>query len=334
MFTAATTKIQAERLMKHAIRAIKNWENWKAFCTTRKFEGFDSVQYGDNTWTVIPAEESATDGINGYVIADEVHLWKGVEFFNSLKWALASHPEGMFIGITTAGEDMASVCRVCHEKTKKINTGHHTQQDWFGTIYAADPDDDPHDEKTWFKANPSLGTKPESPLKLSTFREDYEDAKHDPTQWPKWKQKRLNIWRTSTDTWIEIEKWDVGNVARRTKRGKPRKQRIDCYEKFGYETFDWQDLESVMALDCATTRDTASAVFTFEHPRDDGALIVRPYYWMPEGRAVELQDKIPFRHWSENGFITLTDGDVIDFDFMYADLVTLLEYYGDPGILL
>ena len=61
---------------------------------------------------------------------------------------------------------MESACRVCHEKTRQINAGHQIQQDWFGTIYAAEREDDPHDEQTWYKANPSLGTSKHHPLEV------------------------------------------------------------------------------------------------------------------------------------------------------------------------
>ena len=76
-FVAATTKIQAERLLKHAIRAVKCWEDWTSYAQIKKLEGFSSIHYGDNVWSVLPADETSTDGINGHIIADEVHLWKG-----------------------------------------------------------------------------------------------------------------------------------------------------------------------------------------------------------------------------------------------------------------
>jgi len=143
-----------------------------------------------------------------------------------------------------------------------------------------------------------------------------------------WLQKRLGLWRTATDSWMPIEAWDVGKVGRQTKTGKPSRRRVDCYEDIDYGSFDWPSLESCMAFDGATVRDTTAAVFTFEHPKVDGALIVRPYYWMPEARAIELQNKVPFRDWSERGLIRLTDGDAVDFDFIFSDLVALMEYYG------
>ena len=54
---------------------------------------------------------------------------------------------------------------------------------------------------------------------------------------------------------------------------------------------------------------------------------------MPETRAIELQDKVPYRHWSEKGFITLTDGDAVDFDFIYRDLLALIRILPNREVL-
>lgn len=333
-FLAATTKQQAERCLKHAIRAYKYRPELDEVAVVKKLEGFSSVEYNDNLWQVVAADAAGADGINGHVLADELHRWVGFEFFNTLRWALASQAEGLFIGITTAGSDFESVCRTCHEKSIEVNAGRSKDNQWFGTVYAMDPDDDPHDPKIWKKANPSLGNTPAHPLKLEAFRADYEAAKQDPSQWPAFLQLRLNKWRTARDTWIDIEKWDRGEAFRRAAKGRKKKQpRVDCFEKFSEQSppgddYEWSDLESVMAFDGATVRDTTSAVFTFEHPTEDGVLLSLPYYWLPERRAYELGDRVPFKAWQEAGLVTLTDGDAVDFNFIFQDLCRLIEHFG------
>ena len=221
-YLAATTKQQAERCLKHAIRAYKYRPELAAVAVVKKLEGFSSVQYGDNLWQVLAADASAADGVNGHVLADELHRWVGFELFNTLRWSLASQPEGLFIGITTAGSNFQSVCRNCHQKTQEINAGRQLDSQWYGTIFAADPDDDPHDERTWLKANPSLGSSREYPLKLESFRADHAAAIQDPAQWPTFLQLRLNRWRTAQDSWINIELWDKGEAARKAAKEEVR----------------------------------------------------------------------------------------------------------------
>jgi len=329
---AATTRKQAERCLMHAVRALKYRPELGNLAITRRLEGFQQLDYGDNTWTVLASDPASSDGINGHVLADELHRWVGFEFFNTLRWALATQKEGLFVGITTAGSEMESVCRTLHDKTTAINDGHQTDQQFFGKVFSAATDDDPHLEETWKKANPSLGSKKHHPIKLSNFRADYEAAKNDPTQWPAWSQLRLNLWRTASDAWLPIEYWDRGDAERK----KNKRKRIDCYESFTAESFDFAELNSVMAFDGATTRDTSAAVFTFEHPTDEGALLVLPFFWLPEARAEQLSDRVPYRQWAEQGFIKLTPGDAVDFTTIYQDLLDLLakfetrEFYFDP----
>ena len=333
-FLAATTKQQAERCLKHAIRAYKYRPDLASVSVVKKLEGFSSVEYNDNLWQVVAADAAGADGINGHVLADELHRWVGFEFFNTLRWALATQPEGLFIGITTAGSDFESVCRTCHEKTHEVNAGRQKDQQWYGTIFAMDSEDDPHDEKVWLKANPSLGSTSNHPLKLGAFRADYEAAKMDPSQWPTFLQLRLNRWRTAKESWINIELWDKGEAARRAAKGRKKKApRIDCFEAFTEASppgdgFEWKDLDGIMAFDGATVRDTTAAVFTFEHPTEDGVLLSLPYYWLPEARAHELGDRVPYRAWEQEGLIRLTDGDAVDFNFIYTDLVRLIQHFG------
>lgn len=361
LFLAATTKQQANRCIKHAIRAYKYRPDLNAVVITKKLEGFDSVEYEDNLWQVVAADPDSADGVNGHVIGDEVHRWKGFEFFNTLRWALGTQPEGMFLGITTAGSNPESICRTLHDKTIEINSGRQIDQQFFGTIYAIGDEDDPHDPASWAMANPSLGETEAYPLSFETFRADYEAAKIDPTQWPTFLQLRLNRWRNAIDSWIDLTKWDLGKTGRAIKvaqrkrmfDAKNKRSRtpamkaakfvtpyVDCFEKYSVDAapggVEWKDLEGTMAFDGATVRDTTSAVFTFEHPTDDGVLLSLPFYWLPTKRAIELQDKVPFQSWADQGFITLTEGDAVDFNFILRDLAKLVkkfdidEYYFDP----
>lgn len=313
---AATTKKQAERCLKHSVRMITANEDLAAACVIRKLDGYFSIQYDDNEANVVAADAASADGVNGHCLADELHRWKGHEFFNSLRWMLASQPEGLFVGITTAGSDMQSVCRALHEYTESVNAGRIADDSWFGEIFGAKPDDDPHAEATWHKANPSLGATAEAPLKLSTFREDYETAKNDPSQWATWLQLRLNVWRTAESSWLPIELWDAGQAVRKAKR-----KRVDCFERYTLD--DLAGAECDAGLDVAAVRDTASCVLSFPVTQEAGDPVVRiwPLFWLPRARAEELGPRVPFDRWEQQGFIRLTDGDAVDFNAILADIL-------------
>jgi phage terminase large subunit-like protein len=339
LFLAATTRKQAERCLMHSIRQVKNSPDLRAVADLKKLEGFWSIEYGDNQWSVVAADPESADGVNGHCLADELHRWKGFEFFNTLKWMLASQPEGLFVGITTAGANMVSVCRTLHDKTVAVNSGKQIDETFYGEIYAADKDDDPHDEKTWFKANPSLGTDADSPLKLSSFRQDYESAKQEPSQWPAFLRLRLDIWLTAENGWLDeacpnsISDWDSGPTERANK-----KRRIDCYEPFTLEQLVEFAAEAGsqvrLGMDFAAVRDTNAAVASVK--RANGSIYVWPFVWLPESEAVRQNKRVPYQVWSEAGHIKLTPGDVVDYNTMFDDLVEVVnmlgvsKFYYDP----
>lgn len=334
LHTVATTRKQAERLLIHAVAQIKNRSDLAAAAVAKKLDNFLSIEYGTNLWNVLPADAESADGINGHVLADELHRWKGWEFFNTLRWAIAAQPEGLFVGITTAGNDMAGVCYSLNQKTRAIDAGRQVDEAFYGRIYAADPKDDPHDEKTWLKANPSLGTTRKHPLKMSVFRSDYEAAKQDPTAWDTWLRLRLGIWQSGTDSWLSdlggLAIWDAGAIARTA----AKKKRIDCYES--YTEADLHGQHCFMAFDGATHHDTTAAVFVFPDEEVDELVRVLAYFWLPRKEAEKQQARVPYQFWSEQGYITLTEGDAVDFKQVYDDLVRLMglftveRFYFDP----
>lgn len=333
LYTAATTKKRAQDLNAHAMRQIANSAELSALAQIVTVDGWKEIHYRDNVWRVLPATEEGADGVNGSVISDEVHMWQGFVFYNALRWALASQPEGLFLGITTAGRNSESVCKTLHDKTMAVLAGIQVDERFLGEIHAADPAADPHDERTWRAANPSLGTGRDSPLKLSDFRADYVAARDNPRIWPEWKQKRLNIWRTAEEAWVDelggIELWDAGSVARRGRRS-----RIDCYQEF--TPADFRGRLCDLAIDTASVRDTAAATFSFVDEEDPRIVYVLPLFWLPERRAIELDQRAPYRRFAESGELKLTPGDAVDFDTIFADLlefgqtVHVRTLYADP----
>lgn len=337
LYLCATTRKQAERCLTHAIRQIKNNDDLADAATIRKLEGFFSVQYLENMWTVVAANPESADGVNGHCLADEFHRWKGFEFYTALKWMLASQPEGVFAAITTAGEEGENVCKVTHDHAIDVNAGRVIDESFMGTIYAALKSEDPDSEETWFAANPSLGTDADSPIKLSTFRADYENARDDPTEWIGFKRLRLGIWHSTLGGWIDtscdngIDDWDSGPTA----RVKQPEQRIDCHEDFDDEyLIKHETMSRTLGMDLATARDTVAAVISFQDM--DDIVRLRPSFWLPEKQARLQRKVVNYQAWAEAGAIKLTKGRAINYRLLLNDMIELIErfqvtrFYYDP----
>ena len=54
------------------------------------------------------------------------------------------------------------------------------------------------------------------------------------------------------------------------------------------------------------------------------ALFVRPFFWIPENtlRQHEKEDGVPYSVWVDEGLVTATDGDIIDYTRIYQDITT------------
>jgi phage terminase large subunit-like protein len=326
IFSTATAKKQAAIVHGAAIQMVEASPALSRVAKIRTQDGYKAIEYPllGGKWTIAAADARTADGFNGHCLADELHRWNDWEFWATLRWMLAALPEGLFFAITTAGASMDSICRTQHDRTKAVNEGRQWDDQFLGRIWAAQPEDDPHDKATWLKANPSLGTDKRAILKLSDFRADYQAAVQDPTQWSDWLRLRLGIWKTAESAWVDklggIQRWDAGTPA----RDRSRKQ-IDCFESFTAE--DLRGWPCWFAFDGATHHDTSSAVFVFPDPKQSEVFWVLPYYWLPESEAARLGAKVPYQYWSEQGLIKLTPGDAIDFDTVEADLLALCELF-------
>jgi phage terminase large subunit-like protein len=76
----------------------------------------------------------------------------------------------------------------------------------------------------------------------------------------------------------------------------------------------------VAGLDLSTRVDLTACVLTFAD--DDGGVTVRPWFWCPEAGVDKRSrmDRVPYQHWVEQGHLTATPGNVVDYDRIRADL--------------
>ena len=62
---------------------------------------------------------------------------------------------------------------------------------------------------------------------------------------------------------------------------------------------------------------------------DDGSVKVLPYFWIPGETALraEKRDRVPYTTWAAQGFLTLTEGDVVDYTRLEADIKALAQEF-------
>lgn len=251
-----------------------------------------------STYRALSADAGSNEGLKIHgLIFDELHTQKNRDLFDALTYGGAARRQPLLFAITTAGVyDPESVCWLEHDYATKVRDGILPDTSYFTYIRSADKDDDWADEKTWFKANPSLGVT----ITLESFREDFQKARNSPAQENAFRRYRLNQWVQQETRWLQIEKWDAcnahpltaGEVSRRT----------------------W-----TLGVDLSSKIDL-TALVAVSNEDENHEIAVKCWFFMPEDRAVEREkeDRVPYTAWARAGLVELTPGNVVDYDFVEA----------------
>lgn len=249
-----------------------------------------------SVYKALSAEAPTKEGLNIHaLIFDELHAQPNRVLWDTLEYGGAAREQPMVLAITTAGWDRHSICWEVHSYARQILDGALDATEFFAYIRAADEGDEWTDPVTWRKANPSLGIT----IDETEFSEACEQAKAMPTKENAFKRYRLNIWTEQEVRWLPMAKWDAcggEDVDPKTLLGKP------CFA----------------GLDLSTTTDVTAFAMVFR--LTDGRYAVLPHFWVPRESAQsrEKKDKVPYLTWARQGFVTLTDGEVVNYDYIRA----------------
>jgi len=288
----------------------------------------------DSFYAAIAADGDLGDGVNpAFFVADEVHRWKTrkqLENWDVLSKGGITRKQMLTIAITTAGvRDESPLAWRLHEKTRRIQEGIVTDDRFFGRIYGAGKNDDPGDPATWIKANPSL-IENGGFLEKERIRKEYESALSE-GDLTSFRRYFLNIWDQKEDRALDMAQWDASSGDWEAKGLLPDSESLpfrlsDQTERL-LRTLDHDLLGHFVGRKCwagvdlSMTTDMTALGFVF--PNEDGeSYDVLPFFWLPEARLRRLEIKlsVPLKKWSEDGWIEVCSGAVIDYRDMRARL--------------
>ncbi len=265
-------------------------------------------------YKVVSAEAYTKHGLNlSACIFDELHAQPNRDLWDVMTFGAGdARAQPIWWVITTAGDDpdRVSVGWEQHEYAAKLLAGEIIDPTWYPVIYAYDPEDkkteDIYDESNWAKANPSLG----HTITLEGVREAAAKAKIKPADERLFRWLRLNQWITTKLTaWQPITLFDetVGEWTREDLAGR------ECY----------------LGLDLSSTTDLTAAALVFPPQSDQEDWRVIWHCWIPEANMQERirKDHVPYGTWAADGWVTVTEGNVIDYTKVEADVLALREKY-------
>ena len=246
---------------------------------------------------VLAADSTKLDGPNpSTFILDEYHAAKT----NSLKAVLESgqgtRENPLEIIITTAGFDKLGPCYELRTTGTEILNGLKEDDSFFIAIYSLDKDDDWKDEKVWIKSNPNMDVT----VKSSYLRKEVRKAMNTPSDEVNVKTKNLNLWCDSVDVWI------------------PDDYILSCSSPIDFDTFSERD-DCYAGIDLSATSDLACVSFMF--PKEK--FYFKTFYYLPEEALLTKKNKEQYSEWVRNGYLKLTPGNVVDYDYILDDLLRM-----------
>lgn len=306
VYAAASTMAQArivyDEAKKMAMRAPQLRGKVQLLSSVMKVPGTGGV------FRVLSKVAEAAHGLNvsGAVI-DELHVHKRRDLVDAIETGTGAREQPLVIIITTADEgEEGTIYAEKHERTRKLAQGIIEDPTFYGIIWAADDEDDPFEEATWRKCNPGLGVT----VKLEYLRKEAERARTEPSYFPTFCRLHLNRRIRQTTRFLNLVEWDA------PLNSAP----LDVANLRGRECYG--------GLDLSATTDLTSLQVIFPDDNHE-RLDVLSWFWLPEDGLAERieRDQVPYDRWAEDGYLTLTEGNVVDYDKVIETLLAVRDAF-------
>nr|WP_245186825.1 terminase TerL endonuclease subunit [Enterococcus larvae] len=213
--------------------------------------------------------------------------------------------------ITTAGLDLSVPCYSDYEYFSDIlNPDKDTENDEiFVAIYELDEGDDVNDESNWIKANPIVATYERG---VEALRSALKQAQEQPEKMRSFLTKNMNMWLSQSESgYMDLSKWNAC--------------KIKTTEKMTTLVEGW----SIYAgMDLSMTTDLTSVGIVAVR---GGKFRVFQHSFMPSEKYKERmsKDKVRYDLFVEGGFLTLTDGEIVDYRFVKK---WILDFFNSSSI--
>jgi len=239
-----------------------------------------------------------------FVLADELIAWKNRELWKALRTGLAKVQGSLLIIITQAGRGQEGLAFKLLEYARRVDDGEIDDPGFLPVLFEIDRKADWRDEKIWHLVNPGLA---EGFPDLAGLRQLAREAENLPAEREDFQQFHLNIWQEySASPFIDMETYDLGAgpIDEEALKGEP------CW----------------LGVDLSSNTDLTAIVAAW---RDGDGYILKPWFFCPEqniGRRA-VKDQVPYPAWAEQGLITPTAGNVVDFRAVEDQIRAFAEEY-------
>lgn len=309
VISAATTGSQARIVWSIAKRQVERTSELRDAFNLEPFANSIVSWQNGGFFKPINAKASTQDGLNpSCVVLDELHAHKTHDLLNVLKSAAGARRSPLFLLTTTEGYESPGPWAEERKFAQQVLEGAVEADHYFAVIYAIDEKDDLFDSAVWIKANPLMDVNLVLAEKLRT---DAIEAKAKPGKLAEFSIKRCNRPAASASSWLDLPKWAAcdGEVDLEAMVGKP------CWAAF----------------DLSSTTDLTSWRLIW---RFDGQLYTWGRRWVPQDAVAQrsVRGTVPYQAWVAAGYMTETEGDVVDYAVVEAQIRADIERF-NPQVI-
>ncbi|MGD2353345.1 terminase large subunit [Bacillus subtilis] len=262
--------------------------------------------YHDASMSQIEARASDSeklDGLNTHLgIFDEIHEFKDSKLISVIKNSRAARTQPLIIYITTAGYQLDGPLVEYYEIASDVLDGSNVQERNFYFMAELDDISEVENPEMWIKANPNIGVTMDIPSMIQDFNAD----RHVPREYNDWLVKRFNIFvDNGEESFIDFEviKRNNGHVDPESLRG----------------------MRCIGGFDLSQTEDFTSACLEFILP--DNRVFVLSHSWVPAAKVQKDNEKIDYRGFESDGYLTIIPGEYVEYEYVYDWFVGMSRKY-------
>ena len=253
----------------------------------------------------VSSDAKSLEGLSvHFACCDEIASHLSSSVYDVMLTACGKRKHPLLLSISTATGNNSGIGKTLWDYATRILNGDQQDDRVFALIYTTDEGDDPWDEATWIKANPSWGVS----VQPDAIRAIMQQAHNNPASEAAAMTRHLNVWVGADEALFSTRAWRACRDA-----------------TLRLEDFEGEECE--LAVDLANKVDLAALCLVF--PCQDGdkttyAVFARHY--INETAVLEARNAM-YPLWAREGYLTITSGNETDFQVIEHDMLALCKRF-------
>lgn len=298
VIVAANSASQASILFKMASSYLKSLGG-KVDKLFRRFRDRIMFDKTDSSMRVVSADASRLDGLNcNFAVVDEISQAPNSDVYDVLESSMGSRQQPLMCCCTTRSNNQSGFYKELEQSGIDVLRGLKQDDSVFCLVYTLDDGDDCEDEKVWKKCSPNLGIC----VSEDFYRQQITKMKNNPSQTTAIMTKVFNVWTSTSNVWI------------------PQSYTFKVMDKVKMD--DFKDKLLYLSFDLASTSDLTCLSAMYE---DNGTYYFKNWYYLPQEALKTSTNKDNYKKWQRQGFLTVTQGNVTDYDYVMNDIQKLQD---------